>query len=357
MDKRIREHAEIIAEWSTEMEKDDKVVITTNPEAEELVIALHEEIGKRGAHPITLYSSNEKSRSYLRNFDGEFKTPEHTLKLFEESDVFISIRSDKNLKALNDVPGELLSKYSKVRKPLSEIIQDKRTCLTVFPTNSLAQLAEMSLAEYQDFVWEAIIRDWQEIHDKQQILKEKMDESDEVYIEGEETELTMSIKNNLGVNSDGKFNLPSGEVFTAPIPDSVEGEIYFDKPLIYMGREIKEVRLKFEEGEVVEYSAEMNEGLLDNLLKTDEGAKRLGELGIGTNRAIKKFTKNMLFDEKMGDTIHLALGRAINRSVGDDGKGNDSAIHMDIIKDMSEGRVEMDGETVMENGKFIWEID
>ncbi len=357
MDKRIKEHAQIIVDWSTEMKEDDNVVIMAHPEAEELVIALNEEIGKKGAHPTTLYSSNEASRAYLKNFDGEFKTPEHTLKLFEEADAVISIKSDYNEKAMNDVPGEVLSEYSKVRKPLSDLLQDKRTCLTAFPTNAAAQLADMSLRQYQDFVWNAVLRDWQEVHEKQEILKKKMDEAEEVYITGKETELTMSIKGNLGENSDGKFNLPSGEVFTAPIPDSVEGKILFDKPLIYMGREINDVRLKFEEGKVVEHSASSNEGLLSQILETDEGAKRLGELGIGTNRGIKTFTRNMLFDEKMGDTIHLALGRAINRTIGEDGEGNDSAIHMDIIKDMSKGRVEMDGETVMEDGKFIWEME
>ncbi len=356
MDNRIKEHAGIIADWSTEMKEDDKVVILAHSEAEELMIALYEEIGKHGAHPTTLYSSNEANRAYLKNFDGEFKTPKHTLTLFREADVVISIKSDVNVKAMNDVPGEVLSEYSKVRKPLSDILQDKRTCLTAFPTNAAAQLADMSLAEYKDFVWNAILRDWQDVHEKQEILKKKMDEAEEVYITGRETELTMSIKGNIGVNSDGKHNLPSGEVYTAPIPDRVDGHILFDKPLIYMGREIEDVKLKFEGGKVVKHSAGSNEELLTNILNTDEGSRKLGELGIGTNRGIKIFTRNMLFDEKMGDTIHLALGKAIKRSVGEDGEGNDSAIHMDIIKDMSKGRVEMDDETVLENGKFIWEM-
>ncbi|MFP3871603.1 MAG: aminopeptidase [Candidatus Aenigmatarchaeota archaeon] len=356
MDNRIKEQAGIIADWSTEMKEDDNVVILAHAEAEELVIALHEEIGKYGAHPSTLYSSNEASRAYLRNFEGDFKTPDHTLSLFEEADVVISIKSDVNEKAMSDVPGEVLSEYSKVRKPISELLQDRRTCLTAFPTNAAAQLADMSLAEYKDFVWGAILRDWQEVHEKQEILKKKMDEAEEVYITGKETELTMSIKGNIGVNSDGKHNLPSGEVYTAPIPNSVEGDILFDKPMIYSGREIDDVKLTFEDGKVVDYTAGSNEELLGAVLDTDEGSRRVGELGIGTNRAIKRFTRNMLFDEKMGDTIHLALGRAIKRSIGEDGEGNDSAIHMDIIKDMSEGRVEMDDETVMEDGKFIWEM-
>ncbi|MFW6083140.1 MAG: aminopeptidase [Thermoplasmatota archaeon] len=357
MDDRIKKHAEILADWSTDIEEDDNVVIVGNPEAHELFVALHEEVGKRGAFPTTIYTSNEMNRTYLKNFEGEFKTPEHTLNLYENADVVIFVKSDPNEKAMNDVPGEVISEYSKSRKPISDLLQEKKSSITAFPTNAAAQLADMSLSEYRDFVWNAVIRDWKEVHEKQQILKEKLDEADEVHIEGPETDLTMSIKGNIGVNSDGKHNLPSGEVYTAPIPDSVNGKIMFDKPLMYMGREIQGVRLKFEDGVVGEHSAEMNEELLSDLLDTDEGARKLGELGIGTNRDIKTFTRNMLFDEKMGDTIHLALGRAINRSIGEDGEGNESAIHMDIIKDMSEGTLKLDDEIVMENGKFIWEMD
>lgn len=149
--------------------------------------------------------------------------------------------------------------------------------------------------------------------------------------------------------------MPSGEVFTAPVPDSVEGEVLFDKPLIHQGREMEGVYLEFEEGVVAESSAERNEEALDDLLETDEGARRLGELGIGTNREIDRFTKNMLFDEKMGETVHMALGRAYDENVGEDRERNDSAVHVDMILDTSNGRIEFDGEVVQEDGKFVWE--
>ncbi|MFW6041278.1 MAG: aminopeptidase [Thermoplasmatota archaeon] len=356
MDQRIKDHAEILCDWSTNIEKGDNVVIIADPEAHELIIALYEEIGNRKAYPVTIYSSKEADRAYLKSFKSGFELPEHKYSLFKEADVIIAIKSDANLMATSDIPGDTLTEKAKADKPMRDILLEKRTSLTLFPTNAHAQLAGMSLREYQKFVWKAIIRDWKEVESNQEILKQKMDEAEEVYIEGPETELTMSIKGNVGVNSAGKHNLPSGEVYTAPIPNSVEGKIMFDKPLIHSGREIVGIRLKFEEGEVVEHSAERNKELLTDLLNTDEGSKRVGELGIGTNRDIERFTKNMLFDEKMGDTIHLALGRAIERSVGEDGEGNDSALHMDIIKDMSKGRLEMDGETLMENGKFIWEM-
>jgi len=355
MDERIEEHAKILVEWSTKIEEGDNVVIKANEESKELVIALEKEIAKKGAKPITLYSSNEAKRAYFKNFEGEFETPEHLLALVEETDVLIGISSDPNLRAMSDVSGKTLAEYSKAHKPISEEQLSKRWCGTQHPTNAQAQMAGMSLDEYKDFVYNAVLRDWQEVHDLQEELKVKLDEGEEVYIEGPETELTMNIDGMLGVNSDGENNMPSGEVFTAPVVDSVKGEILFDKPLIHQGKEINGVKLKFEDGKVVEFSAEQNEEALEDILDTDEGAKRLGELGIGTNRGIDVFTKNMLFDEKMGDTIHLALGRSYPKCVGDDREKNESAVHVDMIKDMSEGVLKVDDEVIIENGKFFWE--
>ncbi len=278
MDDRIREHAKILVNWSTEIEEGDNVIISASEEAKELVTALHEEIGKKGANPITLYSVDEAKRAYLKNYDKEFETPEHTLALMKKADALIGISSEPNLMAMNDVSGEKMARYSKARKPIQEQQLSKRWCGTQHPTNAQAQMANMSLEEYKDFVYDAILRDWQEVQDKQQILKEKLDEASKVYIEGPGTEIEMSIDGMIAVNSDGDHNLPSGEVFTAPVVDSVEGEILFDKPLIHQGKEINGVKLEFEEGEVVEHHAEQNEEALTELLNTDEGAKRLGEL-------------------------------------------------------------------------------
>ncbi|MFO7991498.1 MAG: aminopeptidase [Thermoplasmata archaeon] len=356
MDSRIKEHAKILVDWSTKIERGDHVVISAGEDAKELVIALQTEIAKKGAYPVTLYSSGEASRAYLKNFEGEFETPEHVLAMMEKTDVIIGIKSDKNLRAMSDVSGKKMAEYSKARLPISKEQLSKRWCGTQHPTDAQAQMAGMSLEKYQDFVYSAILRDWQEVHDLQEQLKEKLDQGRDVSIQGPETELTMSIDGMMGVNSDGDHNMPSGEVFTAPVVDSVEGEILFDKPLIHGGNEINGVKLTFEKGKVVDYSAEQDEGALKDILDTDEGAKRLGELGIGTNRGIDVFTKNMLFDEKMGDTIHLALGRAYSQCVGEDNEQNESAIHVDMIKDMSEGVLEIDGETIMKNGKFFWEM-
>ncbi len=355
MDERIRKHAQIIADWSTEIKEGDHVIIRAHPSAYELVLALYKEIGARKAKPLTLMSSNEANRAYMLEHGDGFQTPDHLIKLVEASDVFISIRGDDNMASMAEVPGSLVSSYARANKPLMELLTDMRVSLTQFPTPSQAQFAGMSLEEYQNFVWDSIIRDWQEVHDMQELLREKLADADEVCVQGPDTELYLSVKGMKPINSDGKHNLPSGEVYVAPSPEKTEGKIYFDLPVVRSGREIHGVRLEFEGGEVVDHSSDTHQDLLTSILDTDDGARRLGELGIGTNRNIDRFTRNMLFDEKMGDTVHLALGYAVPKSVGDGLKGNKSAIHVDIIKDMKKGKLTFDGETIMENGSYFWE--
>jgi len=355
MDERIQEHAEILVDWCTDISEGDDVVVTASPEAHELVVALHDEIGDRGGNPLTLYSSDEASRAYMKTHDGEFTLPEHSLGMYEEADAAIHVRSDPNTSAMSDVDGDKLAERSRVTKPIQEERLSKRWCLTQHPTNAHAQNAGMSLSEYRDFVYGAILRDWEAVEEYQEELRERLDDASEVRVVAGDTDVSMSVDGMNAVNSAGRNNMPSGEVFTAPVPDTVEGEVHFDKPLIHRGREMEGVRLTFEEGVVVESSAERNEDALDDLLETDEGARRLGELGIGTNREIDRFTKNMLFDEKMGETVHMALGRAYDENVGEGREGNDSAVHVDMILDTSDGRIEFDGEVVQEDGEFVWE--
>ena len=356
MDARTEEHARILVDWSTDIQRGDDVVIAAGPDAHELVVALHRELGKRGANPTTLYTSGEASRAHLRAHDEDFTLPEHTLALYEACDAAIHVRSDPNLAALNDVPGERLAERSRVQKPITVERLSKRWCLTQHPTNAHAQLADLSLGAYRDFVYGAILRDWNAVEDYQAELQRRLEDASTVrVVAGDETDVRMSVDGMHAINSAGRHNMPSGEVFTAPVPDSVEGTVLFDKPLIHQGREMEGVRLVFEDGEVVESSAERNEEALDDLLDTDDGARRLGELGIGTNREINRFTKNMLFDEKMGETVHLALGRAYDANVGEGRTGNDSAVHVDMILDTSAGRIEFDGEVIQEGGRFVWE--
>jgi len=359
MDPRIREHAEVIATHSVDLQPGDNVVVDAHPVAEDLVVALHEVIGDIGANPITVSQRTGKrpQRAYLRAADPEFETPSHELALIEETDVYIAIRGSDNVTQTSDVDPETTAAYSQAHQPILEERLSTRWCLTQFPAPANAQLAEMSTEGYENFVWDAVNKDWEAQRAHQQHMVEIMDGADEIRItSGETTDVRMSISGNPTINDHGEHNLPGGEVFTAPQPDSVEGEVLFDMPLYHQGREITDVYLEFEDGEVLTHSAGKNEDLLTEVLNTDDGARRLGELGIGMNRDIDHFTYNMLFDEKMGDTVHMAVGRAYDDTVGEGNEQNQSAVHVDMIVDMSENsRIEVDGEVVQQDGTFVFE--
>jgi aminopeptidase len=358
MDPRIRDHAEVIVDHSTAIEPDDNVSITAPPAAEDFVVALYEKLGERGANPSVTMSSSRAMRAFKRASDpADFELPAHSMAAVEAADVAIQIRGSKNTHETSDVPPEKNVAYGKVMKPLSDEVMEKRLCGTQFPTHGNAQDAEMSTEAYEDFVYNAVLKDWDAQREHQEQMVEILDPASEVHIvSGETTDIRMSVDGMLTENDFGEQNLPGGEVFTAPVLDSVEGEVLFNKPLMAQGREVEGVCLRFEEGEVVEHSAEKNEEVLTAVLNTDESARRLGELGIGMNRDIDRFTYNMLFDEKMGDTIHLALGNAYEMTVGEDRERNDSALHMDMIVDMAEDSfIEVDGEVVQRNGTFVFE--
>ena len=209
---------------------------------------------------------------------------------------------------------------------------------------------EMSLEEFEDFVYGACLVDYEEMSRKEDILKEILDKGSEVYIVGRNTDLTFSIKGREGIKCIGERNLPDGECFIAPVETSTEGYIEYDFPAIYGGREVDGVRLEFKEGKVVKATAEKNEGYLNEMLNIDKGARYLGEFGWGINYGIKKFVKQILFDEKIGGTIHLALGMAYKEGGG----VNDSALHWDMIKDLrKDGAVFVDGRCIMKDGKFM----
>ncbi|MFC4986364.1 MULTISPECIES: aminopeptidase [Saliphagus] len=359
MDPRIREHARIIANHSVSLQEGDDVVVDAHPVAEDLVVALHEEIGEVGANPIRTSQRTGKRahRAFLRASDGEFETPDHELALIEETDVYIAIRATDNVTQTSDVSPETSSAHRQAHGPILDERLSTRWCLTQFPAPANAQLAEMSTEGYENFVWDAVNKEWDDQREFQANMVEILDPADEIRIvSGEHTDVTMSLADNPTINDHGEHNLPGGEVFTAPVPDSVEGEVLFDMPLYHQGREITDVSLEFEAGEVVAHSAAKNEELLTEVLNTDDGARRLGELGIGMNRDIDRFTYNMLFDEKMGDTVHMAVGRAYEDTVGEGNERNDSAVHVDMIVDMSEdSRIEVDGEVVQEDGTFVFE--
>jgi aminopeptidase len=233
--------------------------------------------------------------------------------------------------------------------------KELRWCGTAFPTHASAQEADMSLADYCEFVYGAgMLNDddpvayWKKVGQEQQKLADWLKGRDLVALKGSNVDLKMSIKDRIFIPCDGKENFPDGEIFTGPVEDSVEGWVRFRYPAIFSGEEVTDIVLWFEKGKVVKETASKNQELLTAQLNTDAGARYLGEFGIGTNYGITRFTKEMLFDEKIGGTIHLAVGAGLPES----GSKNESGIHWDMLCDMHDAEMRADGELFYRNGKF-----
>ena len=234
--------------------------------------------------------------------------------------------------------------------------KDLKWCGTVYPTQALAQEADMSLREYQDFVYGAgllsldePVTAWKEEDKRQQRLINWLSGKDQVTIQGKDIDLRLSIHGRLFEGASGHLNFPDGEIYTSPVEESINGWVRFNYPAIYDGREVIDIELWFENGKIVKEEASKGQDMLTALLNTDAGARYVGELGIGTNYAIQRFTKNMLFDEKIGGTIHLAVGMGFPEVNG----RNQSGIHWDMLCDMAQSEIRVDGELFYQDGKFV----
>ena len=354
MDPRIEEHAKILVEWSTEVKQGDMVCIITSPQAYDLALAIVKQVAEAGGRPLALLWTDEISRAFFNGASDETIQlfPKHLLAFVENVNVIISINAPDNTKTLAGVSPEKQMLNARTMQPIMGAYLSKRWVGTIHPCNSLAQQGNMSLDEYRDFAYDAILIDWKKESILLNKIKDHLDIHNSIRYIGPETDLFASTEGRIWIASDGKNNMPSGEVFTAPVEDTVEGKIFFDIPFMEYGKVIQGVRLSFEKGEVVDFSAEKEEPTLKQIIETDEGSRRLGEMAIGTNRGIKQYTLNMLFDEKLGDTIHCALGRAYEECNGT----NQSAVHVDIIKSMHEGEIYADDELIYGKGKYFYEM-
>jgi aminopeptidase len=367
-DIRLRKLAHLIVNYSLELKKGETVLIRGSYIAEPLIKELYREALKVGAHPEIIANLEGIEEMFFKEANEEqlqFVSPLSRL-LAEKYDALIHLWGDFNTKGLSAVNPERMALKYQARRELNEILRlreergEFRWCGTQFPTHSDAQEAGMSLEDYAEFVFRAgminlddPVEEWRKISARQQRIVDYLNRKNALQIIGKDTDLKMSIAGRTWINCDGKSNFPDGEVFTAPLEDSVEGRIRFSFPGIYAGQEIEDIQLEFKEGKVIKASASKGEELLTSLLNTDEGAKRIGEIAIGTNYQIKRFTKNMLFDEKIGGTVHAALGESI---AGTGGK-NSSGIHWDMLCDLrEEGKIYADGELFYENGQFIEEV-
>jgi aminopeptidase len=363
VDQRIGKLAKLCVHYSVEVKAGDVVLIRGSEMAFPLINELYKECLIAGAYPM-VYPRLELQYTFFKYANEKqlsFVSPVERF-IAENIDVNIGIFAEPNPKELTNIDPVRIRLHAASRRELSEIFHRRvaegklRWTVLPYPTNAQAQEASMSLEEYEDFVYascfadkEDPIAEWRRIHQEQEKICDFLNRGSEVRVIGEDTDLTLNVKGRRWINCAGKENMPDGEVFTAPIENSANGTIRFTFPGIVSGREVEDITLAFKDGEVVKASAAKGNELLQEILKID-GARCIGEIAIGTNYAISKFTKNMLFDEKMGGTIHLALGNSYPESGG----LNKSAIHWDILKDMKkDGEIYVDGQLIYKNGKFL----
>jgi aminopeptidase len=352
-DPRIEQLADILINHSTRVQPGETVLISSTELAQPLIEVLYHKILAKGAFPRLKLTFSTLQPLY---FQAATEKQLETLLEIEELDykkaqALINVRAPGNMKELSGIDPARMTRRMKATKPIQDwvVSGNVRWVLCNYPTQALAQEAEMSLFDYEDFVFGATNIDWEEQSRFQDNIKAAFDAGGEVKLVGPGTELSFSIAGREGKKCDGENNMPDGEVFYAPVEDSAEGYITYDYPAIYYGQEVDKVYLEFKKGKVVQAAAEKNQNLLERVLETDEGALRIGEFGIGVNYGIQRFSKDILFDEKIGGTIHLALGNAYPEVGGK----NQSAIHWDMIKDLRKGgAIYLDGKAVQQDGQF-----
>ena len=364
-DQRLNKLAKLIVNYSTKVKPGDFVFVSCDEVATPWMVEVVKEVVKAGAYVETAISSQEVSEIKLKYGSDEQLIQEDIIfkTMLEKADVWISAWASRNTKSFSRIDADKIKMSSKGEKSWRKIYSEKmgngslRWCGTQFPTYADAQEASMSFSDYEEFVYGAGLLDakdpvaeWKRISAEQERWVSYLNTKKGLQFISEGTDIKVNVSGRKWINCDGKVNFPDGEIFTSPVEDGVDGVITFSFPGIYMGKEIEGIVLDVEKGKVVKVAATKGEDLLKALLKIDEGACRFGEVAIGTNYGIKDFTKNMLFDEKIGGTVHMAIGDSMPEAGG----LNRSIIHWDMLCDMrNSGKIYADGELFYENGKFI----
>ena len=360
VDERIPAYAKLLVERSLDVQSGWQVVVLANVAARPLVEEVAAAIARRDAYaivrielgdwrlPISLAWAREASDELLARLA---PIEQHAA---DAADARMTIHAPENTRESSDFGAARLQLLRKALEPWTARTHALEipfvTCQ--FPTPALAQDAAMSLRAFEDLLYGAVLLDWDAERQRMERISARFTAADEVRIVGTDTDLTLSLAGREGCVDDGHLNLPGGEVFFAPVEDSAEGVIaYSEFPAVYGSNEVAGVRLRFEGGRIVDAAAASGEDFLLTTLDTDEGARRLGELGIGCNPGIRRHMKNVLFDEKIYGTVHLAVGASYPFTGG----RNASAIHWDMVKDLrTGGKILCDGKLVQENGEWVF---
>ncbi|KAB0669553.1 aminopeptidase [Oryzomonas sagensis] len=354
-DNRITQFAEILVDYSTRVKKGDVVLINAaGLEALPLVKELHALCLKRGAAYVEYaFSVPEIDRNFynLANKQQLEHFPQHKLDFFKTLTVYIGIAAGDNSMVMANARQQAMVAYQKLTRPLvDQRVKHTRWVVTRYPTHAAAQEAKMSLDEYEDYLFSACCIDWHAESKKQAKLKKLIDKTKEVRIVAPDTDLAFSIDGLPGIKCDGRLNMPDGEVFTAPVRDSVQGHITYNCPSIYQGKEFNGVRFEFKDGRIVKASANAGmSGALNKILDTDEGARYIGEFSLGINPGIRRPMRNILFDEKIFGSIHFTPGQAYDEC----DNGNRSAVHWDLVRILADGEIWFDGVLIQKKGVFV----
>ena len=359
-DPRVERYASLLVDTCVDVQPGWQVVVMSTPLARPLLEELARQIGRKGAYVYQRLdftgSTGGAVGAWVETAPDELldELPSLDRFMIENVDCLIAVQAPENTRETSAIPPERMAKLNVAYRPAMERVVSGNLAWVgcQYPTPALAQEAGMSFREFEDFLYGACLLDWDAERDRMAKYAERFDAADEVRLVGEETDLRLSVEGRNAEIDAGGANVPGGEFYFSPVEDSAEGTIAFTEfPAVYAGREVSGIRLRFEQGKVVDASADSNEDFLLEMLDLDEGARLVGELGIGCNPGITRHMKNTLFDEKIDGTVHVALGNGLPEIGGT----NVSQIHWDIVKDLRNGgRIEVDGELVQANG--AWQI-
>ncbi len=359
-------YAKVLVEYSVDVQKGDLTVIRTDSHlSQPLIKEIYKQVLLRGGHPVVRTGMDGLNETFIKNASDEqleYIDPMSELE-YDKAEKLISIGAPQNVKNMSRCDSKKLAKRSGVMRHLSEKMLkrsadgDLRWVIADFPTQALAQEAKMSLEEYSEFLFKSCrlycddpVKAWKEIGEKQEKIAQFLNTKSKIRITGEKTDITFNVSCRKWKSCAGECNFPDGEVYTSPVEDSAEGQIYFDFPQIYRGNEAQKVLLTLKSGKVIDAKAEKGEDFLNDMLNMDSGSRFVGEIAIGTNEMIQDVTGNILFDEKIGGSIHMAIGA----SYPETGGKNVSGLHWDLIKNMKNGgKIYADNELIYENGKFL----
>jgi aminopeptidase len=365
IDTRLRTMAKILVRYSLEIKKNDLFMISGSALAAPLIREVYQQAVEAGAHPyahIGIDGLAEIYYKYSADYQLKYISPLSKFEI-ERIDANLSLISPENTRNMTNIDPKKQALSSVAHQKLHKIFLDRaakkelRWCVTQYPTQAAAQDAEMSLEDYEEFLFAAAhvntknpIQYWQNVHHQQEKIRKLLNTKKTIQVYAKDTDLTVSVAKRKWINCAGKENFPDGEVFTGPIENSAEGQISYSFPGVHGGREVNDICLWFKKGVVVKATASKGEKFLHSMLAMDPGARRLGEFAFGTNYGVKKFTKNTLFDEKIGGTIHLAVGSGYPET----GSTNTSGLHWDMVCDLRKhGEVYADNELIYKNGRFL----